>query len=208
MLKRTKYCGLYREADIGETAVACGWVQTKRDMGGVIFVDLRDREGVLQVVFNAAKLSPEEFAAADKLKNETVIAVKGPICLRDAETVNEKLATGTVELRAVQLEVISEADPLPFPLDDPGVKDELRLKYRYLDLRRPEMVERLRFRHRVQKCAEDYLDSQGFLSVETPMLTKSTPEGARDYLVPSRVHHGEFYALPQSPQIFKRLGTR
>ena len=205
MLKRTKYCGLYREADIGETAVACGWVQTKRDMGGVIFVDLRDREGVLQVVFNAAKLSPEEFAAADKLKNETVIAVKGPICLRDAETVNEKLATGTVELRAVQLEVISEADPLPFPLDDPGVKDELRLKYRYLDLRRPEMVERLRFRHRVQKCAEDYLDSQGFLSVETPMLTKSTPEGARDYLVPSRVHHGEFYALPQSPQIFKQL---
>ena len=205
MLKRTKYCGLYREADIGETAVACGWVQTKRDMGGVIFVDLRDREGVLQVVFNAAKLSPEEFAAADKLKNETVIAVKGPICLRDAETVNEKLATGTVELRAVQLEVISEADPLPFPLDDPGVKDELRLKYRYLDLRRPALQRALRFRHRVQSAAERFLDGEGFCQVETPMLCKSTPEGARDYLVPSRVHPGTFYALPQSPQIYKQL---
>lgn len=206
MLKRTVYCGALREKDIGAQATACGWVQTKRDMGGIIFIDLRDWEGVLQVVFDARNLSAEDFAAAEGLKNETVIGVAGLVRHRDEETYNPKLATGTVELMATRLEVISEADPLPFSLEDAGnVNEALRLKYRYLDLRRPEMFSRLKFRHQVQKCAEDYLDAHGFLSVETPILTKSTPEGARDYLVPSRVHHGSFYALPQSPQIFKQL---
>ena len=205
MLKRTIYCGALRESAIGKEETVCGWVQTKRDMGGVVFIDLRDREGILQVVFDARELSAEEFTAADRLKNETVIAVHGYVRKRDPETVNPKLETGTVELRAKQLEVISEADPLPFSVEDGTSNEALRLKYRYLDLRRPEMIGRLKFRHRVQKCAEDYLDAHGFLSVETPMLTKSTPEGARDYLVPSRVHNGKFYALPQSPQIFKQL---
>ena len=205
MLKRTIYCGALREDAIGREEVASGWVQTKRDMGGVVFIDLRDREGLLQVVFDARNLPADQFSAADRLKNETVIAVRGYIRKRDEETVNPKIATGTVELRALQLEIISESDPLPFDLVDGTNNEALRLKYRYLDLRRPEMFNRLRFRHRVQKCAEDYLDAHGFLSVETPMLTKSTPEGARDYLVPSRVHNGMFYALPQSPQIFKQL---
>ncbi len=205
MLKRTIYCGALGEGAIGREETVAGWVQTKRDMGGVVFIDLRDREGILQVVFDAQNLPAEQFAAADRLKNETVIAVKGYVRKRDEETYNLKLKTGTVELRAQALEVISEADPLPFSVEDGTSNEAMRLKYRYLDLRRPEMIERLKFRHRVQKCAEDYLDSQGFLSVETPMLTKSTPEGARDYLVPSRVHNGKFYALPQSPQIFKQL---
>lgn len=205
MLKRTIYCGALRETAIGREETVTGWVQTKRDMGGVVFIDLRDREGILQVVFDAQNLPADQFAAADKLKNETVIAVRGYVRKRDEDTYNPKLATGTVELRAQTLEVISEADPLPFSIEDGTGNEALRLKYRYLDLRRPEMVSRLRFRHRVQKCAEDYLDAHGFLSVETPILTKSTPEGARDYLVPSRVHNGLFYALPQSPQIFKQL---
>lgn len=205
MLKRTICCGAVREDAIGRTETVSGWVQTKRDMGGVVFIDLRDREGILQVVFDAGELTPEEFAAADRLKNETVIAVRGYIRKRDEETYNPRLLTGTVELRAKKLEIVSESDPLPFSVEDGTGNEALRLRYRYLDLRRPEMVSRLKFRHRVQKCAEDYLDAHGFLSVETPMLTKSTPEGARDYLVPSRVHNGQFYALPQSPQIFKQL---
>ena len=205
MLKRTIYCGAVREDAIGRTETVSGWVQTKRDMGGVVFIDLRDREGVLQVVFDARELPPEQFTAADRLKNETVIAVRGYVRQRDEETYNPRLETGTVELRAKKLEILSECDPLPFSVEDGTGNEALRLRYRYLDLRRPEMVNRLKFRHRVQKCAEDYLDAHGFLSVETPMLTKSTPEGARDYLVPSRVHNGQFYALPQSPQIFKQL---
>ena len=205
MLKRTIYCGALRETHIGQDAVVTGWVQTKRDMGGVVFIDLRDREGILQVVFDARNLPEDQFSAADRLKNETVIAVRGYVRQRDAETINPRLETGTVELRAQELEVISEADPLPFSVEDGTGNEALRLKYRYLDLRRPDMIARLKFRHRVQKCAEDYLDAHGFLSVETPILTKSTPEGARDYLVPSRVHNGLFYALPQSPQIFKQL---
>ena len=205
MLKRTIYCGKVRQEAIGRTETVCGWVQTKRDMGGVVFIDLRDREGILQVVFDARELPADQFSAADKLKNETVIAVRGYVRQRDEETYNPRLETGTVELRAKELQVISECDPLPFSVEDGTGNEALRLKYRYLDLRRPEMVNRLKFRHRLQKCVEDYLDEQGFLSVETPMLTKSTPEGARDYLVPSRVHNGQFYALPQSPQIFKQL---
>ena len=183
-----------------------GWVQNKRDMGGVIFIDLRDREGILQVVFDGRNLTPEAFAAAEALKLESVIAVEGPLRIRGEETYNPKLVTGTIELAAKKLEVLSEAAALPFSMSEAGnVREELRLQYRFLDLRRPKLLNNLKFRHRLTKLIHDYLDGQGFLQVETPMLTKSTPEGARDYLVPSRVHQGMFYALPQSPQIFKQL---
>lgn len=205
-MRRTIYCGEVREANIGQRAVCCGWMLTKRDMGGVIFVDLRDREGVLQVVFNAQNLSEEEFKIAEGLKNQYVILVEGEIKLRDEETVNPKIATGTVELMADHIELISVSETIPFSLDDDEiVREDLRLKYRFLDLRRQPMIKNLRFRHKIQKVTQDYLDNDGFICVETPMLMKSTPEGARDYLVPSRVHPGTFYALPQSPQIFKQM---
>lgn len=191
---------------MGKRISAAGWVQSKRDMGGVIFIDLRDREGTLQVVFNRVNLSEAAFHAAETLKNESVIAAGGLLAVRDEETYNPRLQTGTIELRADTLEVLSEAASLPFPVDDfSAVREELRLKYRYLDLRRPSMLRSLRFHHQVAAAARRYLDADGFIEVETPMLTKSTPEGARDYLVPSRVHPGSFYALPQSPQIFKQL---
>lgn len=205
-MKRTIYCGLLREEHKGTEQTCCGWVLTKRDMGGVIFIDLRDREGVLQVVFDARNLSPEDFAVAEGLRSQSVISVSGVIRQRDEETYNPKIATGTVELAAHSIELLSAADPLPFsPEDNLQIREDLRLKYRFIDLRRPRMYDNLRYRHMVQKAAQDYLDSQGFLAVETPMLCKSTPEGARDYLVPSRVHQGSFYALPQSPQIYKQL---
>lgn len=206
MKQRTVYCGLVSEAMVGSTATVCGWVRTKRDMGGVVFVDLGDREGVLQVVFDARNLSENDFKIADALHNQAVICVTGEVCIRDEETYNDKIPTGTVELKASEIELLSDAAALPFPLDENAVvREDLRLKYRYLDLRRPAMIKNLKFRHKVQKAAEDYLDNDGFICVETPMLCKSTPEGARDYLVPSRVHPGTFYALPQSPQIFKQL---
>lgn len=206
MKQRTVYCGLVNESMVGSTATVCGWVRTKRDMGGVVFIDLGDREGILQVVFDARNLSESDFKIADSLHNQSVICVTGEICIRDEETYNDKIPTGTVELKAGEIELLSDAAPLPFPLDETGsVREDLRLKYRYLDLRRPAMINNLKFRHRVQKAAENYLDNDGFICVETPMLCKSTPEGARDYLVPSRVHPGTFYALPQSPQIFKQL---
>ncbi len=205
-MDRTFYCGLLTEEQIDTEQTVCGWVHTKRDMGGVIFIDLRDREGTLQVVFNQMRLSPEDFAAAEVLRNQSVISVSGKICLRDEETYNPKLETGTIELRAEKLTVLSVADTLPFSPDDgTAVREDLRLKYRFIDLRRPQMIKNLRFRHAVQKAATEFLDDNGFICVETPMLCKSTPEGARDYLVPSRVHTGTFYALPQSPQIFKQL---
>lgn len=205
-MKRSDYCGALREKDVGRTVTAAGWVQTKRDMGGVIFVDLRDREGTLQVVFDQRLLPAEDFGRVERLRNQSVIMVTGPIRIRDEETYNPKLVTGTIELAARRAQVLSVAETLPFEMDDNGaVREDLRLKYRFLDLRRPALQQNLRFRHRLQRVVEDYLDQQGFISVETPMLTKSTPEGARDYLVPSRVHPGSFYALPQSPQIFKQL---
>ena len=205
-MKRDGYCGQFREEVVGKRISAAGWVQSKRDMGGVIFIDLRDREGTLQVVFNRVNLSEAAFHAAETLKNESVIAAGGLLAVRDEETYNPRLQTGTIELRADTLEVLSEAASLPFPVDDfSAVREELRLKYRYLDLRRPSMLRSLRFHHQVAAAARRYLDADGFIEVETPMLTKSTPEGARDYLVPSRVHPGSFYALPQSPQIFKQL---
>lgn len=205
-MKRTNYCGALRERDLDKQATVMGWVATKRDMGGIIFIDLRDREGTLQVVFDLKNLSEADFHTAEGLKNESVIAVTGRVRIRDEETYNPRLETGTIELAAEKLEVLSAAKQLPFSLEDAkGVREDLRLKYRFLDLRRKEMFSNLKFRHDLVRVTENYLDSQGFLSVETPMLTKSTPEGARDYLVPSRVHQGKFYALPQSPQIFKQL---
>jgi len=205
-MKRTKYCGSFNERDIGQFVTVTGWVQTKRDMGGVIFVDLRDREGLLQVVFNAQNLSVTDFSAAERLKSEAVISVNGDIRQRDEETLNPRLKTGTIELTAKQIEIVSEAEPIPFSIEEGGkVREDLRLKYRYLDIRRPEMLNNLRCRHSVSKVIHEFLDDEGFIEVETPILTKSTPEGARDYLVPSRVHPGSFYALPQSPQIFKQL---
>ena len=205
-MKRTSYCGALRETNVNQIHTVMGWVQNKRDMGGVIVIDLRDREGILQVVFDGRNLTPEAFAAAEALKLESVIAVEGPLRIRGEETYNPKLVTGTIELAPKKLEVLSEAAALPFSMSEAGnVREELRLQYRFLDLRRPKLLNNLKFRHRLTKLIHDYLDGQGFLQVETPMLTKSTPEGARDYLVPSRVHQGMFYALPQSPQIFKQL---
>ncbi len=199
---RTHYCGNLRETDIDSLVSVCGWVQTKRDMGGVIFIDLHDREGTLQVVCDTANLS--DFTVVEGLKNQSVVKIDGKIRLRDAETINPKIETGTVELFADNITLLSQAEQLPFSLEE-DVREDLRLKYRFLDIRREKMMNNLIFRHKIQKLTQDYLDSDGFIAVETPMLTKSTPEGARDYLVPSRVHQGSFYALPQSPQIFKQL---
>ncbi len=205
-LMRTVYCGLVAEKSVGQNITVSGWVRTKRDMGGIVFVDLFDREGVLQVVFDSSDMNSHDFALADALKIQSVITVQGVIEIRSEDTYNANIPTGTIELRAKNLIVQSVAKTLPFPLEEGNaVREDLRLKYRYLDIRRPEMLGNLRLRHRVQRAIENYLDSDGFISVETPILCKSTPEGARDYLVPSRVHAGEFYALPQSPQIFKQL---
>ncbi len=205
-MKRTHYCGALTEEEVGKRVTVCGWVQTKRDMGGVIFIDLRDREGTLQTVFDARLLTEEDFKLAEGVRNQSVVQITGIMRIRDEETYNPRLKTGTVELAAESIFLLSEAAPLPFPMEDGfPVREELRLKYRYLDLRRPCVQENLRFRSRVQSVIRRFLEKEGFIEVETPMLTKSTPEGARDYLVPSRVHPGEFYALPQSPQLFKQL---
>ena len=205
-MMRTHYCGSIRREHMGQQAVLCGWVQVKRDMGGVIFLDVKDREGVAQVVCDLQYLPQEAFHAAEGLRLQSVVRVSGEIRHRSEETYNPRIATGEVELVARELTVLSEARALPFSMDeDAKVREELRLKYRYLDLRRPTLQRALKFRHEVQFAAEEFLNGEGFYCVETPMLCKSTPEGARDYLVPSRVHPGTFYALPQSPQIFKQL---
>ena len=205
-MKRTKYCGHFSERDVGQEAYAYGWVQSKRDMGGVIFIDLVDREGVLQIVFNPENTDAKTFALAERVRNQSVLEVKGQMHLRDPETVNPKIATGTVELRVKQATLLSAAETLPFvPEESAHVRDELRLRYRYLDLRRSDLRNNLLLRHRASSLIHSFMDSQGFVEVETPVLGKSTPEGARDYLVPSRVHPGSFYALPQSPQIYKQL---
>ncbi|MCE5342880.1 MAG: aspartate--tRNA ligase [Eubacteriales bacterium] len=203
---RTQYCGSLRREHIGQQATVCGWVLTRRDMGGVIFVDVHDREGTLQAVFDLSLVDADSFAAAERLRNQSVVRITGEIRLRDESTYNAVLPTGEVELAAESMEVLSVAEALPFSLtDDEPIREELRLQYRYLDLRRPKMLEALRFRAGLQREAEQILTEKGFLQVETPILCKSTPEGARDYLVPSRVHPGTFYALPQSPQIYKQL---
>jgi aspartyl-tRNA synthetase len=199
---RTHYCGQVDERLTGETVEVAGWVHRRRDHGGIIFVDLRDREGLLQVVFDPG--AKQVFAEAERLRNEFVIRVKGRVRARPTGTVNAHLASGRVELLAGELELLNRSEPLPFQLDEP-VSEEVRLKYRYLDLRREVMSQRLRLRHRITRAMRAFLDAHGFIELETPMLTKATPEGARDYLVPSRTHPGKFFALPQSPQIFKQL---
>jgi aspartyl-tRNA synthetase len=199
---RSHYCGQVDEKLIGQTVEAAGWVHRRRDHGGIIFVDLRDREGLLQVVFDPD--AAEVFREAERLRNEFVIRVKGRIRERPAGTVNANLASGRVELLAGELELLNRSEPFPFQQDE-QVGEEVRLKYRYLDLRREVMNRRLRLRHRITRAMRTFLDGHGFIDLETPMLTKATPEGARDYLVPSRTHPGKFFALPQSPQIFKQL---
>jgi aspartyl-tRNA synthetase len=199
---RSHYCGQVDAALADKEVEVAGWVHRRRDHGGVIFVDLRDREGLLQVVFD-----PDEaavFAQAERLRNEFVIRVKGRVRARPAGTANTHLASGAVELVAEEIEILNRSEPLPFQLDE-TVNEEVRLKYRYLDLRREVMSQRLRLRHRITRAMRSFLDEHGFIDLETPMLTKATPEGARDYLVPSRTHPGKFFALPQSPQIFKQL---
>lgn len=205
-LFRTHNAGELRAANAGNEVVLSGWVQRRRDLGGLIFIDLRDRSGLVQVVFNPDFSSPELMEQADKLRTEYVVSVKGNVVNREGGTVNAKLETGEIEVRALQMEILNAAKTPPFYIQDNVDVDEMvRLKHRYLDLRRPEMQKTFVLRHKAVQHIRNYLDRNGFLDVETPMLTKSTPEGARDYLVPSRVHPGEFYALPQSPQLFKQL---
>jgi aspartyl-tRNA synthetase len=199
---RSHYCGQVDEGLLGREISVAGWVHRRRDHGGVIFVDLRDRDGLLQIVFDPEVAAV--FHEAERLRNEFVIRVTGKVRARPSGTVNANLASGAVEMLAAQLEVLNRCEPLPFQLDE-QVGEEVRLRYRYLDLRREVMSQRLRLRHRLTRAMRGYLDSHGFVDIETPMLTKATPEGARDYLVPSRTHPGKFFALPQSPQIFKQL---
>lgn len=205
MAKRTVYCGKVTEELVGEEIVLKGWVQKRRDLGDLIFVDLRDREGIVQIVFNP-HFSKEALEIAESIRNEYVIEVKGTVVKRSAGMENDKLQTGRVEIEAHEVTVLNEAKTTPFYIEDGvSVSDEKRMEYRYLDLRRPEMTKNLILRHQLTKTVRNFLDNQNFIDIETPYLTKSTPEGARDYLVPSRVHPGHFYALPQSPQLFKQL---
>jgi aspartyl-tRNA synthetase len=205
MFGRSYFCGDVPESAVGEKVTLKGWVQKRRDLGGLIFIDLRDRSGIVQVVFNP-DLSKEALQIAEKIRNEFVLDIVGTVVARDASTFNENLKTGKIEVHADKVTIINEAKTPPFLISDKtDASEDIRLKYRYLDFRRPVIFETLKMRHQVTKQIRDYLDSEGFLDIETPILTKSTPEGARDYLVPSRVHPGEFYALPQSPQLFKQL---
>ncbi|MEJ9317605.1 aspartate--tRNA ligase [Halalkalibacterium halodurans] len=205
MIGRTHHCGQLSEEQVNERVQLKGWVQRRRDLGQVIFVDLRDRSGVVQLVFNS-DISQEALETAEKVRNEYVLDVEGVVLKRDPSTVNDKIATGTIEVHVERLTILNKAKSLPFQIEaNTDASEDIRLKYRYLDLRRPDMQETMKLRHQTTKLIRDFLDGQEFFEIETPMLTKSTPEGARDYLVPSRVHHGEFYALPQSPQIFKQL---
>ena len=199
---RSHYCGQVNEKLLGQEVTVAGWVHRRRDHGGVIFVDLRDREGLLQIVFDPG--AAPVFGEAERLRNEFVVRVAGKVRERPTGTVNPNLASGRVELVARELELLNRSEPLPFQLDE-QVGEEVRLRYRYLDLRREVMNQRLRLRHRLTRSMRAWLDTHGFIDLETPMLTKATPEGARDYLVPSRTHPGKFFALPQSPQIFKQL---
>ncbi|MCU0809548.1 MAG: aspartate--tRNA ligase [Thiobacillaceae bacterium] len=200
---RTHYCGGVSATEIGNSVTLCGWAHRRRDHGGVIFIDLRDREGTVQVVIDPD--TPEAFAVAEEVRSEFVLKVEGKVRPRPAGTENPNLPTGMVEVLTQSLEILNPSLTPPFQLDDEAVNENIRLQYRYLDLRREPMQKNMRLRYRVSKLMRDYLDAQGFIEVETPMLTRSTPEGARDYLVPSRVHDGMFYALPQSPQLFKQL---
>ncbi len=200
---RTHYCGLVDETLTDQEVTLCGWVNRRRDHGGVIFVDLRDREGLVQVVFDPDRA--DVFATAERIRNEFVLRVRGRVRPRPEGTVNPDLKSGQIEVLGLELEVLNAAETPPFQLDDDDVNEESRLKYRYVDLRRPVMQRRMQMRAQVSRTLRRFLEDNGFLDIETPMLTKATPEGARDYLVPSRTHPGDFFALPQSPQIFKQL---
>jgi aspartyl-tRNA synthetase len=200
---RTHYCGGVTAADIGNTVTLCGWAHRRRDHGGVIFIDLRDREGMMQVVIDPD--TPEAFKLAEEVRSEFVLKIEGLVRARPAGTENPNMPTGMVEMLTKKLEVLNPSLTPPFQIDDDNINENIRLQYRYLDLRREPMQKNMRLRYRVSKIMRDYLDANGFMEIETPMLTRSTPEGARDYLVPSRVHDGMFYALPQSPQLFKQL---
>jgi len=204
-LHRSHRCTELSNQNIGETVTVMGWVQKSRNKGGIIFVDMRDRSGLLQIIFEGTDVDSENFAKAERLRSEFVIAVVGKVVARSG-AVNENLETGNIEIRAKELRILSEAETPPFPIEESSkTKEELRLKYRYLDLRRADLQRNIILRSKVANVARQFLEGEGFLEIETPMLTKSTPEGARDYLVPSRVHPGNFYALPQSPQLFKQL---
>ena len=203
MTMRTHYCGQINESLIGETVAVVGWAHRRRDHGGVVFIDLRDREGMLQIV--ADPDSKQAFAAAERVRNEYVLRARGLVRPRPPGTVNENLASGRVEVFCEQIEILNPAKTPPFMLDETGVGEETRLKYRYIDLRRPPMQQSLLLRARVTRHIREYLEGQGFIEIETPILTRATPEGARDYLVPSRTHPGEVFALPQSPQLFKQM---
>ncbi len=204
-LKRSHRCAELSSANIGETVTVMGWVQKNRNKGGIVFVDLRDRSGILQLIFENGSVSEEDFEKAGRLRSEFVIAAVGVVEARSG-AVNENLATGEIEIRINELRILSESDTPPFPIEENSkTKEELRLKYRYLDLRRPDLQKNLIMRSKVATLTRQFLDEEGFLEIETPILVGSTPEGARDYLVPSRVHQGSFYALPQSPQLFKQL---
>lgn len=206
MNKRTTYCGLVTEEFLNEKVTLKGWVHNRRDLGGLIFVDLRDREGIVQIVFNP-DFSEEALKVAETVRSEYVVEVEGVVTKRDAETINPKIKTGQVEVQVSNIEIINKSETPPFSINEENVNvdENIRLKYRYLDLRRQELAQTFKMRHQTTRSIRQYLDNNGFFDIETPVLTKSTPEGARDYLVPSRVHEGEFYALPQSPQLFKQL---
>ena len=202
-LRRTAFCGEITDK-LGQEVVVMGWTAKRRDLGGLIFADIRDKTGICQAVFDNASFA--DFAKAERIRSEYVLAVRGVVRARSEETVNPKLPTGTVEILVSELKILSEAETPPFAIEeDSDVNELIRLKYRYLDLRRPDLQRRLFLRHRITSAARHYLEENGFTEIETPFLGKSTPEGARDYLVPSRVHPGQFYALPQSPQLYKQL---
>ncbi len=200
---RSHYCGHLNASHVDQEVEICGWMHRRRDHGGVIFIDLRDREGLVQVVYDPDL--PDVFATAEQVRNEFVLRVRGRVRRRPEGTENPNMPTGEIEILGLELEVLNRADTPPIQLDDNDISEELRLRYRYIDLRRPEMQGRMRLRSKVATALRQFLDGQGFLDIETPMLTKATPEGARDYLVPSRTHPGQFFALPQSPQLFKQL---
>ena len=204
-LHRTHRCTEVSSSEIGQQVTVMGWVQKRRNLGSLIFIDLRDRSGLLQIVFDEPKVGSEGFAKAGSLRSEYVVAVTGTVEKR-AAAVNESLKTGEIEVIASDIRILSEAETPPFPIEENSqTKEDLRLRYRFLDLRRPDIQRNMMMKSKVSMLLRNFMEQEGFLEIETPMLTKSTPEGARDYLVPSRVHPGTFYALPQSPQLFKQL---
>ena len=204
-LHRSHRCTEVSSSNVGENVTVMGWVQKRRNLGSLIFIDLRDRSGILQIVFDENSIGTEGFEKAGTLRSEFVVAVEGTVEKRSA-AVNENLETGDIEVIATSLRVLSESQTPPFQIEENSkTNEEIRLKYRYLDLRRPDIQNNLMLRSKVLRLMRDFMDDEGFLEIETPILCKSTPEGARDYLVPSRVHQGNFYALPQSPQLFKQL---